>query len=142
MKKVTLDWVNGDNNWNQVCNGGMIAASIAIAEKDPDTGCKDYQQVAGRNARCSEAICSQLEYILKDATYWDYGTSFSVITSSMLQSAFGTDFGLADYPSFLESANFRMLTVAPSGGISILPIAATGQGSMAILFLHGSPENR
>ena len=24
-------WINGNNNWNQVCNGGMIAASIAIA---------------------------------------------------------------------------------------------------------------
>ena len=25
-------WAYGHNNWNQVCNGGMIAASIAVAE--------------------------------------------------------------------------------------------------------------
>src|SRR5690606_18166583 len=49
------------------------------------------------------------------ATYWGYGTSFSVFTSSMLQSAFGTDFGIAAYPSFVESATFRLLSVAPSG---------------------------
>src|SRR5690606_25162634 len=29
-------WINGNNNWNQVCNAGMIAASIMIAEDDPE----------------------------------------------------------------------------------------------------------
>ncbi|MDG1966518.1 MAG: hypothetical protein P8I34_07800, partial [Flavobacteriaceae bacterium] len=29
-------WINGNNNWNQVCNGGMIAASISIVERDPE----------------------------------------------------------------------------------------------------------
>ena len=49
------------------------------------------------------------------ATYWGYGTSFSVVTSSFLESAFGTDFGIAEYPAFVESADFRLLSVAPSG---------------------------
>ncbi|HDR51554.1 MAG TPA: hypothetical protein ENN90_08030, partial [Mariniphaga anaerophila] len=33
-------WAYGTNNWNQVCNGGMIAASIAIAEEDPELAAK------------------------------------------------------------------------------------------------------
>jgi hypothetical protein len=33
----------------------------------------------------------------------------------MLVSAFGTDFGLANYPAFLKSADFRLLSIAPSG---------------------------
>jgi len=33
-------WAYGTNNWNQVCNGGMIAASIAIAEVDPELASK------------------------------------------------------------------------------------------------------
>jgi hypothetical protein len=49
------------------------------------------------------------------STYWGYGTSFSVVTAAMLESAFGTDFGLADYPAFKESAVFRALSNAPSG---------------------------
>ena len=113
-EKGNFGWVNGGNNWNQVCNGGMIAASIAIAEKDPDLAAKTI-------SRSLEGMPGALKQYApsgvypEGSTYWDYGTSFSVTTSSMLQSAFGTDFGLADYPSFLESANFRMLTVAPSG---------------------------
>ena len=33
----------------------------------------------------------------------------------MLTSAFGTDFGLANYPAFQKSADFRLLSIAPSG---------------------------
>jgi len=49
------------------------------------------------------------------ATYWRYGTSFTVTTAAMFESAFGTDFGIFDYPAFKESAVFRILSVAPSG---------------------------
>jgi Heparinase II/III-like protein len=49
------------------------------------------------------------------ATYWGYGTSFSVVTAAMFESAFGTDFGLSKYPAFIESATYKVLNVAPSG---------------------------
>ncbi|MEM8969732.1 MAG: hypothetical protein AAGE93_25160, partial [Bacteroidota bacterium] len=35
-KKGNTGWVDGNNNWNQVCHGGMIAASVVIAEQDPE----------------------------------------------------------------------------------------------------------
>lgn len=107
-------WITGGNNWNQVCNGGMIAASIAIAEKDPELAAKTI-------SRSLEGMPGALRQYAPDgvypegATYWDYGTSFSVTTSSLLESAFGTDFGIANYPAFLKSADFRLLCTAPSG---------------------------
>ena len=107
-------WITNNNNWNQVCHGGMIAASIAIAELDPELA-----------ARTISRALDGMPYALQEygpdgvypegSTYWGYGTSFSVVTSSMLESAFGTDFGLAAYPAFLESATFRKLSIAPSG---------------------------
>ena len=109
-----LGWVKGTNNWNQVCNGGMIAASIVIADKDPELAAKTIR-------RSLDGMPNALRQYGPDglypegATYWGYGTSFSVITSSMLESAFGTDFGIAKYPAFIESADFRLLSVAPSG---------------------------
>jgi hypothetical protein len=36
------------------------------------------------------------------------------MTISMFESAFGTDFGLSDYSSLLKSADFKLLSVAPS----------------------------
>lgn len=110
----TLWWVNGTNNWNQVCNGGMIAASIAIAEEAPDLAAKTIH-------RALDGLPHSLAEYGPDgvypegSTYWSYGTSFSVVTAAMLESAFGNDFGHFEYPAFKESAVFRKLSIAPSG---------------------------
>ena len=107
-------WSYGTNNWNQVCNGGMIAASIVIAEKDPELAAKTIW-------RALDGLPHSLVEYMPDgvypegSTYWSYGTSFSVVTAAMLESAFGSDFGHSTYPGFMESAVFRTLTNAPSG---------------------------
>ncbi len=107
-------WSYGTNNWNQVCNGGMIAASIAIAEVEPELAAKTIH-------RALDGIPHALvEYgpdgvYPEGSTYWGYGTSFSVVTAAMLESAFGHDFGHLEYPAFKESAIFRSLANAPSG---------------------------
>ncbi|MBK8503761.1 MAG: heparinase II/III family protein [Saprospiraceae bacterium] len=113
-EKGNVGWINGSNNWNQVCHGGMIAAAIVVSG--------DYPELASRTLhRALEGIPHAMAEYGPDgvypegSTYWDYGTSFSVLTSSMLKTAFGTDFGLAEYPAFLESADFRKLCTAPSG---------------------------
>lgn len=113
-KKGNTGWVKGTNNWNQVCHGGMIAAAITVAEDEPELAAKTIH-------RALEGMPHALvEYgpdgvYPEGSTYWGYGTSFSVVTAAMFESAFGTDFGLADYPSFKESAVFRELCNAPSG---------------------------
>jgi len=107
-------WSYGTNNWNQVCNGGMIAASIAIAEVDPELAAKTIH-------RALDGIPHALvEYgpdgvYPEGSTYWGYGTGFSVVTAAMLESAFGHDFGHFEYPAYKESAIFRSISNAPSG---------------------------
>ena len=107
-------WVNNTNNWNQVCNGGMIAAAITIADIDPELAAKTISRSLDGMPNALASYGPDGLYP-EGATYWGYGTSFSVVTSSLLNSAFGTDFGLAAYPAFVESATFRMMSVAPSG---------------------------
>ena len=107
-------WVNGTNNWNQVCNGGMIAAAIMIADIDPELASKTISRSLDGMPHALEEYGPDGVYP-EGSTYWGYGTSFSVLTSAMLESAFGTDFGIAEYPAFKESADFRYLSVAPSG---------------------------
>lgn len=113
-KAGNTGWVNGTNNWNQVCHGGMIAAAIVIAEQDPALAAQTIH-------RALEGMPHALDEYGPDgvypegATYWGYGTSFSVVTAAMFESAFGTDFGLSKYPAFIESATYKVLNVAPSG---------------------------
>ena len=109
-----MSWVNGTNNWNQVCHGGMIAAALMIAEREPELASQTI-------ARALDGMPHALVVYGPDgaypegSTYWGYGTSFSVLTASILESSLGTDFGLADYPAFKESAVFRVLCNAPTG---------------------------
>ena len=114
-KKGNTGWINGSNNWNQVCNGGMIAASIVIAEKDPELAAKTIKRALDGMPHALVEYGPDGVYP-EGSTYWSYGTSFSVITAAMFESAFGTDFGIADYPAFKESAVFRVLMNTPSGG--------------------------
>jgi len=108
-------WAYGTNNWNQVCNGGMIAAAISIAEENSELAAKTiYRALDGLPHALIEYAPDGI--YPEGSTYWTYGTSFSVTTVAMLESAFGTDFGLADYPGFMESTVFKKLSVAPSGG--------------------------
>jgi hypothetical protein len=107
-------WVTGTNNWNQVCNGGMIAASIAIAEVDPELAAKTIHRALDGLPH------SLVEYgpdgvYPEGSTYWSYGTRFSVVTAAMCESAFGTDFGHFEYPAFKKSATFRLMMNTPSG---------------------------
>lgn len=107
-------WAYGHNNWNQVCNGGMIAAAIAVAEDEPELAAKAIH-------RALDGLPQSLAAYMPDgiypegATYWSYGTSFSVATIAIMESAFGTDFGHYDYPGFKESAVFKSLMNTPSG---------------------------
>ena len=107
-------WAYGHNNWNQVCNGGMIAVSIAIAEKNPELAAKTISRALDGMVQALIQYSPDGVYP-EGSTYWGYGTSFSLVTAAMLESAFGTDFGIADYPAFKQSAVFRYLMNTPSG---------------------------
>ncbi len=109
-------WVDHYNNWNQVCNGGMMAASIAIAEDDPVLAAKTIK-------RALDGIPHELvENYVPDGVcpegvmYWSYATIYSLLTLSMLETSFDSDFGYREYPGFMKSATFKVMgTNLPSG---------------------------
>ncbi|MEM9144437.1 MAG: heparinase II/III family protein, partial [Bacteroidota bacterium] len=113
-KDIGTWWIGGDNNWNQVCHGGMVAASIVTADREPELAAKTIRRALDSIPKGLVAYAPDGVYP-EGSTYWKYGTSFSVLTIAMLESAFGTDFGLSDSPGFMESAHFRLLSNAPSG---------------------------
>jgi hypothetical protein len=113
-KAGNTGWINGTNNWNQVCHGGMIAASIAIADRDPELAARTISRALDGMPHALAEYGPDGVYP-EGSTYWSYGTSFSVMTAAIFESAFGTDFGLGGYPAFQESAVFRVMSNAPSG---------------------------
>jgi hypothetical protein len=109
----TPGWVNNTNNWNQVCNAGMIAASITVAETEPELAAKTiHRSINGMNHALREYAPDGA--YPEGPVYWGYGTQFSVVTAAIFESAFGTDFGLAEFPGFKESAVYAMMTISPT----------------------------
>jgi len=109
-------WIDHYNNWNQVCNGGMIAASIAIADEEPELAAKTIKRALDGIPNVlvenyyPDGVCPE------GVMYWDYTTSYALLTLSMLETAFGSDFGYQKYPGFMESAVFKVMgSNAPSG---------------------------
>lgn len=114
QKESPKGWISGTNNWNQVCHGGMVAAAVAIADQEPDLAAQIISRAVRNIPRALTAYAPNGAYP-EGASYWAYGTSYTLITISALESAFDTDFGIAAAPGFIQSAVFVKKLAGPSG---------------------------
>ncbi|MBX3742857.1 MAG: heparinase II/III family protein [Akkermansiaceae bacterium] len=107
-------WPYVSHNWNSVCNNGLIAGALAIADTDPEIanavlsaakdslprGYRDYAPDGGWP---------------EGPGYWGYGTQYAVYGLASLESALGTDWGLPASPGFSGTGDFRIDLIGPSG---------------------------
>ncbi len=107
-------WVRTENNWNQVCHGGLGLAALAIADEEP-------AEAAWVLARAVESLPIAMHTYGPDGAYaegpayWGFGTTFNVYLLDALQTALGTDFGLSEIPGFLQTSDYLLHSNGPSG---------------------------
>ncbi len=107
-------WVQSEYNWNQVCNGGMIIGSLAIAETDPD-----YAE------RIVPAAVKSLPIALKSygpdgawgegPGYWSYATHYTAYGLTALETALGNTFHLLEIDGLSKAGFFPIYTAGPTG---------------------------
>ena len=107
-------WVDGDYNWNPVCNAGLVVGALAVAEREPALARRIVER-ALRNLPNAEATYAPDGSYPEGPSYWSYGTTFHVILAEALRSAFGASFGLAATPGFLKTADFILQMAGPTG---------------------------
>ena len=107
-------WMKSTHNWNQVCHGGMSVAAVAIADEYPALAAQIIARALQYMPLALDAYAPDGVYP-EGASYWSYGTSYTLLTISVFESAFGTDFGMSKAPGFLESATFVSKLAGPSG---------------------------
>jgi hypothetical protein len=123
-------WTRSANNWNQVCNGGIAAGAMAVAEHEP-------KLAAELVARAVDTVPLAMREYAPDGAYpegpgyWGYGTTYNVILLSALQSALGTDFGLSAQPGFLATADYFLHVHGPTGLHFNYSDAGRGGGSLS-----------
>ena len=107
---------NSKNIWNPVCNAGMIYGALATMERSPEY----CRALIGK---CMDSVPKGLDFYnpagsyVIGHTFWGHGTGFEVMLVAALQSALGTDAGIAAHEAFMRTASFINFTVAPTGKI-------------------------
>jgi hypothetical protein len=110
-----MNWTNVDNNWNQVCNGGLTLGALAIADEAP--------QISGPIIQNAVSLVPvAMKHFAPDGAWFEgplylqYALRYNVAMIAALQSALGTDFGLSKQPGFSNAGKF---IIAMSGATGI-----------------------
>lgn len=103
-----------ENNWNQVCNAGMVYGALATLERSPEYCEALIAKCLASNPTAQKCYDPDGGYP-EGYGYWDYGTGFEVMLAAALQSALGTDAGISAQKSFMRTAEFMTYMTAPSG---------------------------
>ncbi len=113
-KDSRLSWVRAEMNWNQVCNGGLLTAALAIGEDQPELARLVVNGVRVSLPRVMARYQPDGGYP-EGPGYWSYGTTYNVIILAELEGVLGTDFGLGAAPDFDRTALYRLAVQGPIG---------------------------
>lgn len=110
----TLWWEKSTHNWNQVCYGGLTLGALAVADTEPALATQILQRAKQNNPAAVKTYLPD-GVGFEGPGYWSYGTIYQVLLAASLQSALGTDWGLASDPGLDASAAFVLQTTGPTG---------------------------
>ncbi len=106
-------WTVRENNWNQVCNGGLTIGALAIADEEPEIARQIINHardsiIASRRAFAPDGGGAE------GPGYWNYATRYEVFFLTALQTALGTDFGFKQKTEGLpDTGLFRIYSIGP-----------------------------
>ncbi len=107
-------WSQARHNWNQVCNGGIGMAALALLDEEPEL--------------CSEILSSAVQSLQlpmrefapdgawgEGPGYWNYATFYNCVFLAAMETALGTDKGLSQMEGFAETGLFPLYITGPTG---------------------------
>lgn len=107
-------WISSNNNWNQVCHGGITCGVLAIMEDEPGLA----ETIVHRSVNKVQIAMKEYEpngAYPEGPSYWVYGTTYNVLLLAALDSVLGTDFGLSKKGGFVKSAEYYLHATGPTG---------------------------
>jgi len=134
-------WVRGHNNWNQVCNAGIMLGGLAIMEDEPALA----RKLVHRAVNGVQVVMKLYEpdgAYPEGPGYWVYGTSYNVILLAALESVLGTDFGLSQADGFARSAGYYLHVSGPTGLNFNYPDSGSKGGFLPTVFWFAQKYDR
>lgn len=107
-------WVMARHNWNQVCNGGIGMAALALLDELPDL-CGEILSGAVQSLQLPMKEFAPDGAWGEGPGYWNYATIYNCIFLAALKTAVGTDMGLTKMEGFAETGLFPIYITGPTG---------------------------
>eukprot|EP00117_Sycon_ciliatum_P047187 scpid61118/ scgid3775/ len=107
-------WSVYPDNWNNVCNGGMIVGMLAVADSKNCPSAQSVGQHALKALPTAMESYGPLGAWPEGVGYWAYATRYTIFAISSLETATGGDNGLSSWPGFNSTALFVVHATAPS----------------------------
>lgn len=115
LYEAQAGWVVVENNWNIVCNGGLIVGALAMADVQPALAQQIIDHALASLPLALAEYAPDGGYPEGVGSYWHYATKYLVLTIAALESALGDDHGLADSPGVSSTGDFPTHLSGPSG---------------------------
>ncbi|HOY19203.1 MAG TPA: heparinase II/III family protein [Haliscomenobacter sp.] len=119
-------WNKAENNWNQVCNAGLIVGALALAESDP-TYAQELVPRAISNLSVALKNYAPDGLWYEGPAYWSYATEYLSYGMAALESSLGNMQGLEQYPGLRETGLVPMVCASPN--YNFLNFADAGENS-------------
>ena len=107
-------WIESYHNWNQVCNGGLIAGALAVAETDPDYARAIIPAAVASFPRALGTYGPDGAWP-EGPGYWHYASRYTSYGLCALRTALGTDYGLTGVEGLSVTGRFPVYTTGPTG---------------------------
>ncbi len=133
-------FLKAENNWNQVCNTGLVYGALALLESDTKVA-------TGIIERAMSSVPLSMKVYAPDGNYpegynyWGYGTSFNAMLIAALESALGSDGGLCATEGFMPSARFMQYMAGTTGLAFNFSDARETTQSFPAMFWYASKLN-
>ncbi len=90
------------NNWNVVCNSGLVVGALALAETDPKVAEHTVVRAVKNMPKCLKEFAPDGVWY-EGTGYWHYTANYFAYGISAMDSALGTDFGLSKMPGLSKA---------------------------------------
>ena len=107
--KWNLNFYTSATNWNQVCNGGLVVAALAVYETCQDDARSIIDKAIESNASVMPEMYNPDGNYPEGYGYWGYGTAFECIMLAAMESCTGTDNGLSAVDGFKKDRQMDSL---------------------------------
>ena len=106
-------FLRAEHNWNQVCNAGILYGALAVYENEKDFAVSLINRGIKTIQKAMKEYAPDGAYP-EGIGYWSYGTSFNMMFIAALEKAYKSDFGLLEFPGFLETGMYSQELITPA----------------------------